>query len=76
MRLHFTIGCYNRRRTSRRRHGFQFSEIQILFLLIGGIDAPESTTNSLSSCLRVDSAGRHQFSEGEKNAVGMFLFKF
>ena len=31
MRLHSTIGCYNRRRTSRRRHGFQFSWIQILF---------------------------------------------
>ena len=33
------------------------------------IDALESTTNSLSSGLRVDGEGRHQFSEGEKNAV-------
>ena len=32
------------------------------------IDAPESTTNSLSSGLRVD-AGRHLFSEGEKNVA-------
>ena len=39
------------------------------FLLIICIDAPESTTNSRSSGLRVDGAGRHQFSEGEKNAV-------
>ena len=31
MRLHFTIGCYNCRRNSRRRHGFQSSGIQILF---------------------------------------------
>ena len=31
MRLHFTIGCYNRRRTSRCRHGFHFSGIRILF---------------------------------------------
>ena len=31
------------------------------FLLIMCIDAPESTTNSLSSGLRVDGAGRHQF---------------
>ena len=31
VRLHFTIGCYNRRRTSRCRHGFQFSGIQIFF---------------------------------------------
>ena len=33
------------------------------------VDAPESTTNSLSSGLRVDGAGKHQFSEDEKNAV-------
>ena len=31
------------------------------------IDAPESTTNSLSSGLRFDGAGKQQFSEGEKN---------
>ena len=37
------------------------------FLLIICIDAPESTTKSLSSGLSVD-AGKHQF-EGEKNAV-------
>ena len=42
------------------------------FLLIICIDAPESTTNSLSSGLRVD-AGRHLFSEGEKNAALFFL---
>ena len=74
MRLHFTIGCYNRRRTSRCRHGFQFSEFKT-FLLIMCIDAPESTTNSLSSGLRVDGAGRHQFWEGEKNAVLCFSFQ-
>ena len=39
------------------------------------IDAPESTTNSRSSDLRFD-AGRHQLSEGEKNAVLFFSFKF
>ena len=39
------------------------------FLLIMCIDALESTTNFLSSGLRFDGAGRHQFSEGEKNAV-------
>ena len=38
------------------------------FLLIICIDAPESTTDSLSSGLRVD-AGRHLFSEGEKNVA-------
>ena len=38
------------------------------FLLIIYIDAPESTTNSRSSSLRVD-AGRHLFSEGEKNVA-------
>ena len=37
------------------------------------IDAPESTTNSLSSGLTVDGEGRHHFSEGEKNAALFFL---
>ena len=31
MRLHFSSGCYDRRWTSRRRHGFQVRGIQILF---------------------------------------------
>ena len=44
------------------------------FLLIICIDAPESTTNSRSSGLRVD-AGRHLFSESEKN-VAFFSFSF
>ena len=39
------------------------------YLLIMCIDAQESTTNYVSSGLRGDGAGRHQFSEGEKNAV-------
>ena len=38
------------------------------FLLIMCIDAPESTTNSLSSGFNVD-AGRHLFSGDEKNAA-------
>ena len=38
------------------------------FLLIICIDAPESTTNSRSSGLWFD-AGRHLFSEGEKNVA-------
>ena len=46
------------------------------FLLIMCIDAPESTTNSLSSGLIVDGAGRHLFSEGEENAVWSFSFNF
>ena len=33
------------------------------------IDAPESATNSLSSDLIVDGAGRHQSNEGEKNVA-------
>ena len=44
-------------------------------LLIICIDAPESTTISRSSGLRVD-AGRHLFSEGEKNVAMIFLFEF
>ena len=38
------------------------------FLLNICIDAPESTTNSRFSGLRVD-AGRHPFSEGAKNVA-------
>ena len=39
------------------------------------IDAPESTTNSRSSGLRFD-AGKHLFSEGEKNAAVFCSFNF
>ena len=42
------------------------------FLLIMCIDAPESTTNALPSGLRPD-AGKHLFSEGEKNAAHFLL---
>ena len=45
------------------------------FLLTMCIDAPESTTNSRSSGLRVD-AGRHLFSEGEKNHAPLILTHF
>ena len=45
------------------------------FLLIMCIDAPESTTNSRSSGLRFD-AGRHLFSEGEKNVALSCSFNF
>ena len=45
------------------------------FLLIICIDAPESTTNSRSSGLRLD-AGRHQFSKGEKNFALSCSFNF
>ena len=72
MCLHFSIGCDDCRRTSRRRQSIHFSRIR-LFLLIMCIDAPESTTNSHSSSIRFD-AGRHQFSEGEKNAVLFFSY--
>ena len=41
------------------------------FWLIMCIDAPESTTNSRSSGLRVD-AGKHLFSEGEKKVASFF----
>ena len=41
------------------------------FWLIICIDAPESTTNSRSSDLRLD-ARRHLFSEGEKNVALLF----
>ena len=39
------------------------------------IDAPESTTNSRFSGSRFD-AGKHEFSEGEKNVALFFSFNF
>ena len=75
MRLHFTIGCFDYRRTTRLRQGTPFQQNSSLFLLIICIDAPESTTNSRSSGLRVD-AGRHLFSEGVKNVALFFSFNF
>ena len=45
------------------------------FWLIMCIDAPESTTNSRPSGVRVD-AGRHLFSEGEKNVALSCSFNF
>ena len=72
MRLHFSIGGYDYRRTARFRQSIHFSIIQVLLLIIC-IDAPESTTNSRFSGLRFD-AGRHLFSEGEKNAALFFSF--
>ena len=74
MRLHFSIGGNDYRRTTRFRQSIHFASLKS-FLLIMCIDAPESTTNSLSSRLRVD-AGRHQFSEGEKNAALWCSFNF
>ena len=67
MRLHFSIGGFDYRRTARFRQSIHFSITQVLFA-----DhvhwPPESTTNSRSSGLRVD-ARRHLFSGDEKNAA-------
>ena len=70
MRLHFSIGCYDCRRTPGSRCGIQ------TFLLVLCIDAPESTTNSLSSGLILDCEERHHFSEGEKKVDLCFSFNF
>ena len=76
MRLHFSIGGYDYRRTTRFRQGIHFSTALLKsFLLIMCIDAPESTTNSLSSGLRVDGS-RHLFSENEKNVALSCSFNF
>ena len=45
------------------------------FLLIMCIDAPDSATNSPSSGVIVD-AGRHLFSDGEKNVALSCSFNF
>ena len=46
------------------------------FLLIMCIDAPESTTNSLSSSLILDGEKSHNFYVGEKNVAPSFSFSF
>ena len=46
------------------------------FLLIMCIDAPESTTNSLSSGSIFDGEGRHHFSVSEKKVDSCFSFSF
>ena len=72
MRLHFSMGGYD----YRRLHDFVKVSISASFksfLLIICIDAPESTTNPRFSGLRVD-AGRHLFSEGDKNVALFFSF--
>ena len=66
--LHFSIGGYDYRRTARFRQSIHFSIIQVLFANHTCIDAPESRTNSRSSGLRVV-AGKHLFSESEKNVA-------
>ena len=71
MRLHFSIGGYDYRRTARFRQGIHFQHHSSPFLLIMCIDVPESTTNSLSSGFNID-AGRHLFSGDEKNAALSF----
>ena len=55
-------------RAARLRQSFQFKRIQFKsFSLIMCIDAQESTT--IFSDLRFHGAGKHQFSESEKNAA-------
>ena len=82
MRLHFSIGGYDYRKTTQVRQKYPKSASLKSFLLIMCMDAPEWTTNSRSSSLRLD-ASKHQFSEGEKNValscsfcLGTFLASF
>ena len=68
MRLHFSIGGYNCRRTLEVVTVSNSAELGS-FLLLMRIDALESTTNSVSSGLILDGEGRHHFSVGEKNVA-------
>ena len=54
----------------------QFSGIQLLLCWSCASTLRSLQPISLSSGLRVDGAGRHLFSEGEKNAVSCFPFHF
>ena len=66
MRLHFSIGCYDCRRTTRLRQGIYFSRIRVLFCWLHA-----STRRSR----QILDASRHLFSEGEKN-VALFISFF
>ena len=72
MRLHFSIGGYDYRRTARFRQSIHFSITQVLFA-----DHCASTRRSPSRSTgkRVD-AGRHLFAEGEKNVALLFSLNF
>ena len=73
MRLHFSIGCYD----CLGLHDFvtvsNSAEFRC-FLLIMCIDAPESTTNSLSFGSILDSARKHRSLESEKKVALCFSF--
>ena len=73
MRLHFSSGCCDCRKTTRLRQG-PFQQNSSPFCWSYAFDAPEST-NSLSSGLRYD-ASKHLFSEGKKNVALFFSFNF
>ena len=75
MRLHFSIACYDYRRTSRRRLSINFSRIQVLFA--DHVHRRSGVYNKFSF-LKFKIWWRRQapFSEGEKNAVSFFSFIF
>ena len=68
MRLHFSIGGYDYRKTTRFRQSIQFSGIQILFA--------EHVHRRTGVHNKFDGESRHQFSEGAKNVVLYFSFSF
>ena len=68
MRLHFSIGCYDYRGTTRLRQSIHFSRIQILFA--DHVHRRSGVYNKFSFLwFKLDGAGRHQFSEGDKSAA-------
>ena len=68
MRLRFSIGCYDYRRTTRLRQSIHFSRILVLFA--DHVHRRSGVDNRFSfSGFRFDGAGKHQFSESEKNAA-------
>ena len=74
VRLHFSIGCYDCRGLLDVVKVSISADFKSFFLIMR-VDATVSTTNSLSSSLKFDGEGRHQFSESEKNAA-LFFFNF
>ena len=75
MNKHFTIGCYDRRRTARFRQSIHFSITQVPFCWSYALTHRSRQQILVSSGLRFD-ASKHLFSGGEKNVALSCSFNF
>ena len=73
MRQHFSIGCFDCRKTARFRQSFHFSTTQVL--VADHVHRRTGVHDKYSFFgLAVDGDGRHQFSESEKFVLCFSLY--